>query len=71
MNLGGKRTEYDPVEHQRTDYRVSIGEAKKHFRKIDGSKATHIAYFRSFLTRDFADDFAEPLTDIINTVFQH
>ena len=69
VKLGGDRKPFEKLKHQVSNYTISIGEVKKQLRKIECSKATHSADFPSFVSRDFAEDVAEPLTDIINAVF--
>ena len=68
--LGGDRLPYETTMSSKSIHSVTIGEVKKRLKRIDCSKATHSLDFPSFISRDFADDMAVPITHIINSVFE-
>ena len=67
--LGGQRLDTPTLVQKEYTANVSIGEVKRHLKHLDCKKATHSYDYPAFVSRDFAEDIALPLTDIINTMF--
>ena len=68
--IGGPRQPVDCRLTTTSNREVSIGEVKYALKQINTHKSTNQHDFPSFISHDFAEDIALPMTNIINAIFK-